>query len=366
MDKKFIDSIDVSDWEIETPNGWEQLDEIGKTIEYDVFVLRTENGLELEGADKHIIMDVNGEEQYIIDLKPGDLIKTKFGISAVTDVIKTDRLENMFDFKMSAETSRTYYTNGILSHNTLSLTNIAVNMINCGLNGALISCEMPAHAMISERFGPAMFNIPTTEFKDIVENPMQLAKVIQNFKTSSVGMGEGLFDSIHPGEFFIKEYPTSTLTVPELEMYLKKLMEVKKIKLDFIIVDYINIMSNFRNPNSENTYMKIKSLSEDLRAMAQRLCITVISATQTKRGTEESSDYGSADIAEASSLSHTVDMMIGLIQTPEMYANKEYFMKVLLNRYGGYKNARKRFTVDYTKMKIFETNEPIIEDFFKQ
>jgi hypothetical protein len=33
--KKFIETFDVSDWEVETDTGWSDIKEIGKTIEYD-------------------------------------------------------------------------------------------------------------------------------------------------------------------------------------------------------------------------------------------------------------------------------------------------------------------------------------------
>ena len=50
-----------------------------------------------------------------------------------------------------------------------------------------------------------------------------------------------------------------------------------------MIIDYINIMKNWRNPNSENTYMKIKQIAEDLRAAAQRNDWSIVTATQTKQ-----------------------------------------------------------------------------------
>jgi archaellum biogenesis ATPase FlaH len=57
---------------------------------------------------------------------------------------------------------------------------------------------------------------------------------------------------------------------PEIEMYLRELELTKGIKLKVIVIDYINILANYRNPNTENTYMKIKQIAEDLRAMAVR------------------------------------------------------------------------------------------------
>ena len=47
--------------------------------------------------------------------------------------------------------------------------------------------------------------------------------------------------------------------------------------------DYINILANHRNPNTENTYMKIKQIAEDLRGMAVRRDYLVVSATQVNR-----------------------------------------------------------------------------------
>jgi len=53
--KKFIETFDVSDWEIETDNGWSDIKEIGKTIEYEEWILETVDGFKLICADKHII-----------------------------------------------------------------------------------------------------------------------------------------------------------------------------------------------------------------------------------------------------------------------------------------------------------------------
>jgi replicative DNA helicase len=362
IDSKFIEKLILEDWEIETPNGWESVDEIGKTIKYDVYELVTECNKTLKCADKHIIIDEFGEEKYLIDLRDGDKIRTKSGISSIRGIYKYDYQEHMYDFKMSENTSRTYYTNDILSHNTIWLGNIAIEMMKSGKNGIFVSLEMPEFAML-QRFGPKMFNIKSDAFEEISQNPYMLGKVIQQFKSSSTGMGDSLFDSRHPGELFLKEFPTSTATTNDLRTYVVKLMEKKKIKIDFLVLDYINIMANWRNPNTDNTYMKIKQIAEDLRAISQTLGFPIISATQTKRGVEDTSDFSSSDVAESSGLAHTVDSLWGIIMTPEMYANREYVLKNLLNRHGGMKFAKKKFKVDFDYMNIIETNEPIYDDY---
>ena len=68
----------------------------------------------------------------------------------------------------------------------------------------------------------------------------------------------------------------------------------------------------------------------------------------------DSSDLSIGSAAESSGLVATVDGMFGIIQDPMMHANREYKLKVLANREEGYKNAYKKFLVDYQYMRIRE------------
>jgi hypothetical protein len=116
IERKFIETIDLSDWEIETDTGWTDIIQIQKTIEYDVYEIETESGLKLEGADTHILFDENMNEIFLQDTLNKN-ITTKNGNDKVIKLIKHDRKENMFDLTVSSENHR-YYTNNILSHNT--------------------------------------------------------------------------------------------------------------------------------------------------------------------------------------------------------------------------------------------------------
>ncbi len=120
VERKFIETIDISDWEIETDTGFEEISQIQKTIEYDVWYLETESGLFLECADDHIVFDENFNEVFVKNLIPNiSYIQTKNGISLVTKIINTDVSENMYDITVNSENHR-YYTNNILSHNTIT------------------------------------------------------------------------------------------------------------------------------------------------------------------------------------------------------------------------------------------------------
>ena len=115
--RKFVDSLDLENLEIETDTGWHPISKIMKTIPYQVWELKTESGLTLECADDHIIFNETLSQQFIKDVSPGNKIQTRNGVDIVSSVRTRDREENMFDITVDSADHR-YYTNGILSHNT--------------------------------------------------------------------------------------------------------------------------------------------------------------------------------------------------------------------------------------------------------
>jgi len=122
IERKFIDTIDISDWEIETDTGFQSISQIHQTIEYDVWYLETENYLHLECADDHILFDENFSEVFIKNLVPNvSYIQTKYGPSLVTKCYVTTRKENMFDITVDSDNHR-FYSNDILSHNTITIS----------------------------------------------------------------------------------------------------------------------------------------------------------------------------------------------------------------------------------------------------
>lgn len=227
---------------------------------------------------------------------------------------------------------------------SLWLGNIAAQSVKMGHNVAVLSLEMSDRKYV-KRMGANILGVPVSEYSKIADDEQAMKKKL----------GSMMYDNLKvPGHLTIKEFPTSQASVNDIERYLKKMEEIKGIKFKVIVVDYINIMKNWRNANSENTYMKIKQIAEDLRGMAMQNNWSIITATQTKQGDFDASDLSINSAAESSGLVATVDGMFGIIQDPIMYANKEYKLKILANRDDGYKNAYKVFSVDYKYMRITE------------
>ncbi len=232
---------------------------------------------------------------------------------------------------------------------SLWLGNLAAQAVKSGHNVAVISLEMNDRKYV-KRLGANLLGIPISEYSNIAEDSEKVKKKIQSMT----------FDNLRvPGKLFVKEFPTSQASALDVERYLKKVEEANGIKFKVVIIDYINIMKNWRNPNSENTYMKIKQLAEDIRGMAMANEWAVITATQTKQSDFDSTDLSINSASESSGLVATVDGLFGIIQDPVMYANREYKLKLIANRDDGYKNAYKMFNVDYTYMRIMESDIPM-------
>jgi len=233
------------------------------------------------------------------------------------------------------------------------LANIAANSVRLGHNTAVISLEMRDRKVV-KRLGANLLTVKMREYADIANDTDAMKKKIKNL---------GYDDLKMPGQLYVKEFPTSAAGVPDIEMWLKKMEEMKGIKFKVIVLDYVNILKNWRNPNTENMYMKIKQIAEDTRAMAMRNDWAIVTATQINRSGFGSTDLSATNISESAALGHTVDAMFGIIQDEIMHANEEYILKLIANRDDGYKNSRRKFLINYEYMRITEDpNSTIITE----
>jgi hypothetical protein len=132
VERKFIDTIDVSEWNIESDNGWVPIQQIHKTIPYQEWIIRTENNDVLICADTHIVFDENFNEIFVKDCIPDKTkIITKYGTSLVSEVMPTDNSSNMFDLSVDSDEHR-FYTGNILSHNSQLLDAICFGLFGKG------------------------------------------------------------------------------------------------------------------------------------------------------------------------------------------------------------------------------------------
>ena len=229
---------------------------------------------------------------------------------------------------------------------SIYLANDAANFVKMGTNTAVITAEMSAIKFM-KRIGSNLLSINISDYEEKSKNSDLIKRKLET-------VGDGFTP---PGQLFVKQFPTSQATVPDIEAYLKQIEEERKIKLGAVVIDYINILSNFRNPNSENTYLKIKQIAEDLRAMGVRNGWLIVTATQITRNGYNSSDITMTDVAESAGLSHTADIMLGIIQDDMMRASYEYWLKILKIRDGEGRGSKCKLGINYNYMRLTETDE---------
>ena len=229
---------------------------------------------------------------------------------------------------------------------SIYLANDAANFVKMGTNTVVITAEMAAHKFV-KRIGANLLSININEYAEKAKNKEHVKRRLET-------VGDGFTP---PGNLYVKQFPTSQATVLDIEAYVNQIEEELQIKVGAVVIDYINILANYRNQNTENTYMKIKQIAEDLRAMGIRNNWLIVTATQINRNGYNSSDISMSDVAESAGLSHTADVMLGIIQDDLMRASQEYWLKVLKIRDGEGKGNKCKLNVDYNFMRLVETED---------
>lgn len=240
---------------------------------------------------------------------------------------------------------------------SLWLQNLCVNAVKKGYNSAYISLEL-SEEMVIQRMGSNMFNINSLTYDETSSDEVKMKKIINDFRKDCVGP---------VGELAVKQFPTSAASVLDVENYLLKKEEslsTENVKFKFknIYVDYINILKNYRNPNTDATYMKIKQIAEDLRAIAIKHDWCIISATQTSKDQYDTNDMVISQISESSGLGATADLVFGIIATAEMRCNNKFLLKCLLDRVSPKADWKKEYDVNHNYMRICENNSPAYQD----
>jgi len=113
-----MNSISLMGMRVKTDTGYKPVTEIHITQPYDHYLVETSD-YSLFCADNHILFDESFEEVFVRDLRPGDYIQTESGIQMISKVGRSYGKSSMFDMSVDHPNHR-FYTNGILSHNTVS------------------------------------------------------------------------------------------------------------------------------------------------------------------------------------------------------------------------------------------------------
>ncbi len=354
---KFIEAYEVNDMQVLTPNGWVDIEGIGKTIEYDEWYIITSGDKDLICADKHILYRCDNidfyskrcdlTEIYCEDLKIGDHIMTKDGPEEILHFELTGEKSHMYDLQLSECSNKQYYTNDILSHNSLWMQNFAVKSADSGYNVLYITLEMSERKVI-KRLGSMRLKIPINEYDNTSKDIDLIRSRISNL--SKIREGE-LFDK-KIGKIITKFWAAGTVTVNEFDNYIQRLKEKRDIKIDLIIVDYITLMAPVKGIGADNLYTKGKQLAEGLRALGAKYSCPVITGVQVAKDAWGSSDITLESVPESKAIAETADTFWAIIRTEEMKRQNLFRFKLLKQRDGDFLKSQVRINLNPTFLTL--------------
>jgi hypothetical protein len=116
---KIQETINLKGYKVLTDSRYQPMSNIHLTKPYTIWEIKTHSDRSMQGADTHILFDENLNEVFIKDLKIGDLLMTVSGPEMVTEITTFKSKVQMYDATVD-HTDHRYYTNGFLSHNTVT------------------------------------------------------------------------------------------------------------------------------------------------------------------------------------------------------------------------------------------------------
>lgn len=224
VQRKFTDVIDVDFLEVETDTGYQPVSSINTTELYEIYEVAFESGNQIQCADNHIFITSDGFEIFAKDQNGYDLL-TKNGKDRVVKVSPTGKYEEMYDLSVDSE-DHTYYTNGVLSHNSTIMAAILCHYIifndnkTCAIlaNKASTAREILSRVQMAYEHLPKWLQHGVLEWNKgqfLIENGSRViaastsASAIRGMSINFLALDEfGFLPQNIAEEFFASVYPT--------------------------------------------------------------------------------------------------------------------------------------------------------------
>lgn len=205
------------------------------------------------------------------------------------------------------------------SGKSICLTHQAAYQISQGRNVVYISFELSEES-IAQRIDANLLNCEMNRFKKLEKD--KYLKSIHKLNTKC------------KGKLYIKEYPANTANTTHISTYLDELKRFNDFIPDVIIIDYLTICGCIGYRGGDNMYLKGKYTAEELRALASKYKVPVFTALQYTRQGGKSSDPEMEDTGESYGIPHTADLMVSMINNPELDLVNQVGFKITKNRFG--------------------------------
>ena len=235
---------------------------------------------------------------------------------------------------------------------TLILGAISAQLIQDGYNGLYITLEINDF-MLANRIDA---NIADIKLNDIPANADRLKEIINNKVEDSKRKGKEI------GRLIIKEFPPASISAQNILSIIREL-EMKRagFKPDFICVDYIGLMIPNNKAFSENTYGKLKTVAEEVRAIGSKLNVPVFSAVQVNRAGYNEEKIGLNNTSDSMGIPMSADLMIMVSRNEELEKQHKMWWEIAKSRWSKNGGGLK-IHVDFDHMRISDGEDPLINE----
>ena len=325
--------------EVDSPDGFVPVTdyvEKGVQLIYNVKVLDTVT----RAAPKHLFETDEGWV-FAEDLTLDHKMLTREGFKRIQSITCLGEKEEVVDITVDHPNHR-YYGDVSSCHNTgvgktAFLADYAASQLWEGKNVLYVTMEM-AEEKVANRIDANMMDISFKELRKVGKEEFFLR--CKKIKKANIG------------KLFVKEFPTSTAGAVEVDHLIKELYQKKGFVPDILCVDYISICKSSRVKLSQGSYLYVKSIAEEFRALAMKHDLVCLSATQTNRDGIDASDFSLKSISESAGLAHTVDWALALMSPEDIAEQGLALAKQLKSRYGDI-NYMRKFVLGYARDKSY-------------
>jgi len=200
------------------------------------------------------------------------------------------------------------------------LGQFAVAASMAGFNVGFITLELDEDA-IMDRMDSHNTSIPL-EVLQVVPKKVSDG-VLDAFKNSS---------AVRPGNLYVQYYPTKSVSIHQVEDYMRRLRDEKGVTLDALFVDYFGLLKMVGEYKDE--WAALGENCAMLRGIAGEYDTVIWTADQTNRGGMSKNDVDMDDIAGSFAKVYPLDLMVNISQTKAEKKNDIMRLHIAKTRLG--------------------------------
>lgn len=227
---------------------------------------------------------------------------------------------------------------------TIFMCHQAANYLMQGLNVLYLTGEM-AETRIRERIDANLLDVEVNNLK----------KMSKSVFTQRVKKLHGKTK----GRLKIKEFEEGgATTAMNFDHWIDELKSREDFVPDVVIIDYLTLMGSTRVKLSQGSYALGKAVAEEVRALAKRRNVAILTGAQFNRSGMDNSDPGLGNTSESIGIPFTTDLMLAIFKTGELVKLGQVCFKQLKNRYND-ENYFNKFIMglDKPKMRFYDVED---------